>query len=36
MFTRPELVIYEDADVEEYMSTGFENCEMRSVAFEII
>ena len=38
MFTRPELgvVCYEDAGVEEFMSTGFENCEMRSVAFEII
>mmetsp|Transcript_27223 Transcript_27223/g.40312 ORF Transcript_27223/g.40312 Transcript_27223/m.40312 type:complete len:260 (-) Transcript_27223:43-822(-) len=38
MFTRPELgvVSYEDADVEQFMNPGFENCEMRSVAFEII
>lgn len=37
MFTRPELniVSYEDEDVEKLMSCGFQNCEMRSVAFEI-
>jgi broad specificity phosphatase PhoE len=37
MFTRPELgiVSYEDSDVEALMMNGFENCEMRSVAFEI-
>jgi broad specificity phosphatase PhoE len=37
MFTRPELgiVSYEDHEVETLMTTGFENCEIRSVAFEI-
>jgi broad specificity phosphatase PhoE len=37
MFTRPELniVSYGDDDVEKLMSCGFQNCEMRSVAFEI-
>ena len=38
MFTRPELgiVCYEDADVKELMQDGFLNCELRSVAFDII
>jgi len=38
MFTRPELniVSYEDDDVKELMAHGFQNCELRSVAFEIV
>jgi len=39
MFTRPELnlVSYHDEEVEELMTgSGFENCELRSVAYEII
>lgn len=39
VFTRPELGIvqYEDEDVETLMTEkSFENCEMRSVAFEVV
>ena len=39
MFTRPELgiVTYGDGEVEALMvDRGFDNCEMRSVAFEIV
>ena len=38
MFTRPELgiVSYEDDAVKQLMEDGFENCEMRSLAFEIL
>jgi len=39
MFTRPELgvVSYEDEEVKDLMtSTYFENCEVRSMAFEIV